>query len=330
MENLLNLGIQIIQWFQHLGPWLTPIMKLFALIGSVQFYILAISTIFWCVDAALGLRLGLFLMISATLNEALKVGFHGPRPYWYSREVTALGSPENTFGAPSGHGQNAVVFWGTIAKRMKTRLVWIIIGILIILIGLSRIYLALHFPHDVLLGWLVGAILIWVLLHYEKPVVSWLTRYSLIIQLLLIFLFTMILFVIVIIFHLVLGSWSVPPVWVSNAHQAFPTEPPINPLSYKNSVLSIGAFFGMAAGWIWMSRAGGFTVQDAWYRLLLRYILGLAGVAILYLGIDQIIPTAESIVSYILVYIQFVLIGLWITGFAPWLFVKFKLASHTK
>ncbi len=330
MENIFALGLQIILWFQHLGAWLTPIMKLFTFIGSVQFYILAISVIFWCVDATLGLRLGLFLMVNALVNAAIKVGIHSPRPYWYSREVTVRGGAENTFGAPSGHAQNSVVFWGTIADRIKLRLVWIIAVIMMILIGLSRIYLAVHFPDDVLLGWLIGPILLWVLLRFEEPVISWLNHYKTVVQLLLIFLFTMILLVIIIIAHLALGNWSVPPLWISNAQQSFPAEPPINPLSYHDSILSIAAFFGLAAGWIWMSRQGGFSTRGAWYILVLRYIVGIIGVAILYIGVSRIIPAAETIVSYILIYLQFALVGFWITGLAPWLFIKLKLANPSQ
>jgi hypothetical protein len=35
--------------------------------------------ILWCIDAKLGLRLGLFLMINGMVNSTFKVAFHGPR-----------------------------------------------------------------------------------------------------------------------------------------------------------------------------------------------------------------------------------------------------------
>jgi membrane-associated phospholipid phosphatase len=330
MDNLFTLGLQIIVWSQSLVSWLAQVMKFFTFLGSTQFYLLVAPAILWCVDSVLGVRLGMFLMINATVNAALKVAFHGPRPYWYSSDVKVLGGAEQSFGAPSGHAQNAVVVWGTLADRIKSRLAWIIAIIVMFMIGISRIILALHFPHDVLLGWLFGAIMLWILLRFEKPVVNWIKQFSVSIQLFLIFLFSLFLILIVVIAQLTLRGWSVPVEWVNNAHIAFPTEPPINPLSYHNFLSSTGAFFGLAAGWIWISRLGGFSIRDRWFKLILRYILGVLGVLILYLGLNSLLPQAENLISYVLAYIQFALIGFWMSGFAPWLFVKLKLASHLK
>jgi len=327
MDNLLDSGLQIIVWLQSLGAWLTPIMKLITFLGNEQFYLLVAPAILWCIDATLGLRLGLFLMINGMVNTALKVAFHGPRPYWYSSNVKVLGVAENSFGAPSGHAQNGVVVWGTLAERIKTRAAWIIAIVIIFLIGISRLYLAVHFPHDVLLGWVFGVIMLWVLLRFEKPVVNWIKHYQVGIQLLIIFLFSLFLILLVLLAQLTLNGWSLPPDWVNNAHLAFPAEPEITPLSYHNFLSNTGAFFGLAAGWIWISKLGGFTTNDPWLKLVGRYFLGLVGVLILYVGLGSIFPEAETFPSYALRYIRYALIGFWISGFAPWLFVKLNLAS---
>jgi membrane-associated phospholipid phosphatase len=330
MENIITIGLHIISWLQGLGAWLTPIMQLFTFLGSTQFYLIVAPALLWCIDATLGFRMGMYLMISGMLNTALKVAFHGPRPYWYTSDVKVLGSAENSFGAPSGHAMNSVVVWGTLADRIKTRTAWIIAILLMFFIGVSRIYLAVHFPHDVLLGWVFGVILLWLLLRLEKPAVGWLRQRKVGIQLMLIFLFSLFLILLVIIAQFSLSSWTVPMQWVNNAHLAFPNEPAITPISYHNFLPDIGAFFGLAAGWIWITRLGGFSTHDAWYKLLLRYILGLAGVLILYLGLGGLFEETETLISYVLHYIQYTLIGFWISGFAPWIFVKVKLASHVK
>ena len=330
MDNLLNSGLQIILWLQGLGAWLTPIMKLFTFLGNEQFYLIVAPAILWCIDAPLGLRMGLFLMINGMVNTALKVAFHGPRPYWYSSNVKVLVSAENSFGVPSGHAQNGVVVWGTLADRIKHRTIWIIAIIVMFLIGISRIYLAVHFPHDVLLGWLFGVVMLWALLRFERPVLNWIKKYQIGIQLLIIFVFSLFLIFIVIIAQLSLSGWSLPMDWVSNAHLAFPNEPEINPLSYHNYLSSPGAFFGLAAGWIWISKLGGFSTKDTWLKLILRYILGLVGVLVLYLGLGALFSDSETFISYSIRYIRYALIGFWISGFAPWLFVKLKLASPLK
>jgi membrane-associated phospholipid phosphatase len=330
MDSLFTTGLQVIQWLQSLGAWLTPVMKLFTELGNAQFYLVIAPAILWCIDAPLGMRVGLFLMINGTVNSALKVAFHMPRPYWYTGQVKVLGAAENSFGAPSGHAQNAVVVWGSLAERIKGRAAWTIAIILMLLIGISRLYLAVHFPHDVLLGWVFGAILLWMMIKLEKPVVSWLRRFRVGVQLLVIFLFSLFLILIVLLAELTLTGWSLPIQWVNNAHLAFPNEPEINPFSYHNFLSSTGAFFGLAAGWIWIVRLGGYTTRDRWYKLVLRYILGVIGVLILYLGLGKLFAEEETFISYSLAYIQYALIGFWMAGFAPWLFVKFKLASPKK
>jgi membrane-associated phospholipid phosphatase len=330
MDNLLNSGLQVIQWFQSLGAWLTPVMKFFTFLGYEQFYLIVAPAILWCIDATLGIRLGLFLMINGSVNMAFKIAFHGPRPYWYSSQVTVLGGAENSFGVPSGHAQNAVVVWGTMAQRIKRSLAWAIAIFIMIMIGLSRIYLAVHFPHDVLIGWILGVIMLLVLLFLEKPAIQWIKRFSIWTQLLLIFLFSLLLIFIVIIAKLSLQGWSIPMQWVNNAHLAFPDEALLTPLSLHNFLSSPGAFFGLAAGWIWISKLGGFITKDTWMKLVIRYVLGLVGVLILYIGLGSLFPETEDVLSYALRYIRYALIGFWISGFAPWLFVRLKLASPSR
>jgi len=328
MDNLLNSGIQFIQWLQSLGSWLTPIMKLFTFFGNEQFYLLVAPAILWCIDSTLGLRLGVFLMINGMLNTALKVAFHGPRPYWDTSNIKVMSSAENSFGVPSGHAQNAVVVWGAIAEQIKHRWVWVIAILVMFMIGISRLYLGVHFPQDVLVGWLFGAIILWGLQKLERPVVNWIKKFQPGIQLLITFLVSLLLILIVVIAQLSLGGYSLPLDWVNNAHLAFPEEPAINPLSFHNFLSSPGAFFGLAAGWIWISGLGGFTTRDDWWKLVLRYLVGLVGVLVIYLGLGQIFNDSETFISYTLRYIRYALIGFWISGFAPWMFVKLRLANQ--
>lgn len=82
MEDLWAAGIAAIVWLQGLGPTLTTPMKLISFLGQVEFYLLLMPALYWCWHAKKGLRLGVLLMVSAGLNEALKVAFHQPRPFW--------------------------------------------------------------------------------------------------------------------------------------------------------------------------------------------------------------------------------------------------------
>lgn len=330
MESLLNSGIQFILWLQSLGSWLTPVMKLFTFLGNTEFYLIIAPAVLWCIDSNLGLRLGIFLMINGAINGVLKIAFHNPRPYWFSKEISVMGSAENSFGIPSGHAQNAVVVWGAIAERLKTRWAWAITIFIMLMIGFSRLYLGLHFPQDVLVGWLFGAVILWMLLYFERPVVNWIKKYPGRTQIGITFLISLGMIVVPLLALLSLSGWSIPTDWTNNTLSAFPGKPNIAPLSPHNVLTTPGAFFGMAAGWIWLSMRGGFFVQGEWWKLILRYIAGLAGVLILYMGLDSLFPETETLIAYTLRYIRYALIGFWITGIAPWLFIKLRLATGLK
>jgi len=171
VEIIYEIGIEITLFIQGLGEGLIPVMSFFTYLGVEEFYIFLAPALYWCVNSSLGLRVGLLLMVSIGINNVLKIAIHSPRPYWIDDRVTAY-LPETSFGIPSGHAQNSVVFWGTIALWAKRTWYWVLSIGVIFLIGFSRIYLGLHFFHDVLLGWLIGVLILTLYLWLEKPLVG--------------------------------------------------------------------------------------------------------------------------------------------------------------
>ncbi len=100
MNPWLDWGIPIIAWLQGLGEGLKAPMQLFTFLGTEEFFLVVMPAILWCLDAALGIRLGFILLASDGLNGTLKLAFGWPRPYWVSDQVRALAS-ESSFGIPS-------------------------------------------------------------------------------------------------------------------------------------------------------------------------------------------------------------------------------------
>ena len=158
MESLQAWGIQLIQSIQVLSPALDSIMEVFTFLGTVNFYILFITFIYWVVDARLGFRVFMLLMTIDVFGSALKQLLHQPRPYWIG-DVKQM-SIELNYGIPSTHASNTLSVWGYLAFQLKKRWLWILAIFLVLLIGISRLYLGVHFPHDVVGGWLIGLLVL--------------------------------------------------------------------------------------------------------------------------------------------------------------------------
>src|SRR5512136_3123567 len=190
MDTWLLWGTPVVVWLQSLGSFLVTPMKALSFLGTEEFFLLVMPAMVWCIDASLGLRIGMVLLTSTGVNSILKVLVGWPRPFWVSDSVKAYAF-ESSYGLPSGHAQNAMALWGRMAAGLK-RAGWAIgLGILILLISLSRLYLGVHFPSDVLAGWIVAAILLALFLWLEKPVMAWMARQSLGVQLLVPLLFAL-------------------------------------------------------------------------------------------------------------------------------------------
>jgi membrane-associated phospholipid phosphatase len=327
MELILEYGIIIVLYFQGLGDWIIPIMQLVTFLGNETFYLLVAPVLLWCIQAELGLRLGIYLMISGGINTILKLVLHGPRPYWLDPSVKAL-STETSFGMPSGHAQNAVVVWGTIAAYLNRTWAWILAVFLIFLIGISRIHLGVHFPSDVIAGWVFGALLLWILLKIEKPILTWLTSFKPGKQYAVVFGASIFLIFLGYLAKLSLAIWSLPLEWVQNASITAPEADPITPLSLSGLISNAGAFFGLAAGAIWLWRQGGFNAGGPIVRRILRYLIGVIGIIILWLGLRSVFPGGDSMLAYTLRYLRYGMIGFWLTGLGPRLFIRLNLAEH--
>ena len=249
MQSMLEFGVRIIVAMQRMGAWPTLPMQIFSFLGTEDFFMLALPMLYWYVDSMLGIRVALILMLSTNINSAFKLAFHGPRPYWYSPKVRALAT-ETSFGVPSGHAQGAVVFWGLLATYLRKWWSWLVAILFILLIGLSRLYLGVHFPHDVLLGWLIGGILLWLTLRFWDPVLAWAKKLSAGGQVLSAFLASLVVFLLPIIpFNcLKATNWQPPQAWAMFATEA---------LSLSSVATVAGTFFGMLAGLVWLAGKGG-------------------------------------------------------------------------
>ena len=170
LEHLRDLGYPVIRMVQSIG---NPVLDLVAMaatfLGTEAFFLIFIPVYYWCVDKRHGVRLAMVFLFSVYLNSFFKELFKVPRPD-PSLVKVLWASSGGGYSFPSGHAQNAVVFWGWLGRRMPWRRRPGILAGVVLAISLSRIYLGLHFLHDVLGGWFLGGALLAILVMVDRRV----------------------------------------------------------------------------------------------------------------------------------------------------------------
>ena len=323
IDQLMQFEIQITLFLQNLGSWLAVPFKAITFLGNEEFYLLIMPILYWCIDATLGFRMGVMLVITNSLNGYLKTLFHSPRPFWVDSRVKAYVS-ETTFGLPSGHAQNAASIWGILAANLKKRWATIVCILAIFLIGLSRIYLGVHFTRDVLVGWLIGLLLVVLYLWLEKPVSGWIGSKSLPFKITSSFLISLAIVGIGLLVNALAGNWQVPAAWVNQALAAGAGAP--DPYNLEGTFTIAGVWFGFTAGYAWLlHKKGKIEVKGPISKRIYRYLVGLVGVAILYMGLKLVFPVSPEWLGFSLRFIRYALLGLWISALAPLLFEKLHL-----
>jgi membrane-associated phospholipid phosphatase len=307
-------GIELIQWIQGIqSPALTAFVKAFTALGTELFYIPALLLLFWCVDEKKGARLGFITILSAFANGFFKELLKQPRPFALDPSVGLAFEP--SYGIPSGHAQLSLCFvlplaiWagrsglarsggGKAAIRLGAAL-------FILCIAFTRLYLGVHFPTDILAGWLLGGALLglWFLLEPRATPL--------------------------------LEAGGLRSRMIAAAAAAIG----MNALYPAGRNLG-GLLLGFGAGYALMrSRFPFCAAPGSLPARLLRYALGLAGGALIYLGLKRAFPGEDSFFSSLPYwgasspyyglgrFLRYGLLGFWASALAPRLFLQLRLAE---
>ncbi len=296
MGTVLDFGLHLIEAIQTVRtPVLDGLFSTFTFLGNAEFYLLLAPAILWCIDYGLGARLGILVLLSTTLNGTLKDLLMQPRPCDIRPAICI--EDASGYGLPSGHAQNAVVFWGLPARLLRSSWAWAGAIALIFLIGFSRIYLGVHFPTDVLGGWAIGAVILAFYLNTGTTVEGWLTSRGTAPQILL--------------------ALAVPAVFL-----AIDSNPEI--------VVATSAFAGFGSGLALTHRFVRFNPRGPIWQRAVRFVVGIVIVAVLYAGLSAVFPRDGE--AYYLPFriLRYASVGLWISFGAPWLFNKLRLTTASK
>ena len=141
------------------ADWLTPVMEaVSALATPVSLVVFLLVIVAFAPGKRPGACAAVNLVLVFALNQALKFAIQRPRPDGFQLAV------EQGFSFPSGHSMVAMAFFGLLAWMVwryepdrATRIGCVVaFGAIIVLVGVSRVYLGVHFASDVIAGFCVS------------------------------------------------------------------------------------------------------------------------------------------------------------------------------
>lgn len=159
--------MEFLYWLEGLrAPGLNEFMLTITHLGEETAFLVMALIFFWCVDKKRGYLLMSVGFAGTMVNQFLKLWFRIPRPWVLDENFTILEQAREEatgYSFPSGHTTSAVGTFGSIAATSRRRTVQMICIVLAFFVGLSRMYLGVHTPKDVIVGALTSMVLIFAL-----------------------------------------------------------------------------------------------------------------------------------------------------------------------
>lgn len=301
--------LDILMYLQSIrNELLTGIFTFFTICTEVPVITVLTAMLYWCINKKAGQRILFALAGSLNINVAVKNIVKMPRPIGTKGLISLRTQTATGYSFPSGHTQTATTFWTSMITQFKN--IWIyIIGILMILgAGISRLYLAVHWPMDVIVGWILGIILSILFIKLFDHIDNSKNYYILVIIMLIFGVCTY--FVGGEDFYKLFGLYSgfALGYMVEDTYISFSTENKQRKNIFSKSTSKIEGTKGK----------------------ILRFIIGIISLLIVYLIFKNIentfmIGKNEEIIN-IFKYLKYTIIVFWGVAIAPALFKLFKLA----
>lgn len=163
LSNLIGFELDLMDKISRLPKIFDYIALLITEFGGQIILIGIIGLFYWCIDKKMGERIGMTALLTININNLLKGIVLEKRPYQHEgyEHLQKLPGKDGSSGStsfPSGHSQNSSTIYTTLYLNHKNKIIRIACIILIILVPISRVLLGVHFPHDVIVGTLLGTI----------------------------------------------------------------------------------------------------------------------------------------------------------------------------
>ena len=145
------------------NPVCDAFFSLITMLGEETAFMAVAIIVFWCFSKFQGYFLLITGFIGTVVNQFLKMIFRIPRPWVKDSNFNTVESAKEAasgYSFPSGHTQSSVTLFGGVARANKNKTLRIIMIAICVLVPLSRMYLGVHTPLDVIVSIAVSLLLI--------------------------------------------------------------------------------------------------------------------------------------------------------------------------
>lgn len=311
---------------------LVAFWKAVTILGNEEFFLLLIPIVYWCISSRRGLELGVLIIGGDALNVLLKLFFSMPRPYWIGHSVHAL-TTDASFGLPSSHAQNAVAVWFFLAylasKKHGRVLPYSVATLVILLVSLSRVVLGVHFPIDVVAGWVLGFCLLAAYFRFAQHFsTSWkyMSKAEKIRFITIGYFLFLFLSAVCILRARNTDPFAIAPVKLSSSSEednlrwltfARATATGIQALSAR-----AGALSGLILGVALILRGTRFDISGTMAQKAARFLIGFIGILLIWRGLAAVFPKGDDAMALAFRFLRYALLTLWVVYLAPLVFSR--------
>jgi len=312
------MDIKYLLWIQSIreatGYALDSAASLFTYLGSVYPVILIIALLYWCIDKKWGKYIMYTDLLATFVGQFLKITFCVYRPWIRSSEIEPVASAVSGatgYSFPSGHSINSVSAFGSLYnffKEKKRKILAVACLIIAVLVPLSRNYLEVHTPQDIIVGSFIAIIFICITPKMLDYIDKGENRD-------LIFATIITVFSVVVCIYAALKNY---PLDYDSAGNLLVDPSEMSVDTFKTMASTIGAAFGF----VFEKRFVNFTTENVTLKnKILRVVVGFVGsalIALLGMGLYNIIGQTPGR------FIKYMLMTFYLIGFCPYIFNKLE------
>jgi undecaprenyl-diphosphatase len=286
------------------NPTLDFLANIASAVGEQTFVIAVILYIFYNYDKKKGFGLFTSVLFAVLGMGILKAIVRAPRPFQVLESIggkrleTATG-----YSFPSGHTTTGSAFYTALALTYKKRSVSIFCAVMMALVGLSRLYLGVHWPIDVFAGLLLGVTVSFVVSRYLNALYDDKQK------------------------RIRLSMWIGSLSLVAGAITAILLNLSlIDEVAFTDLMKVFALGGGGYLGFVLENKKVGFIVEEKRSKQILRYLLGLIGILV-FMGAKAVIP--ESLYA-LGAFLRYTMVGLWATGLYPLIGKNLRLFAGSR